>query len=145
MAFKVETTWKGIYVVSEENIANYRISGEATSKGLLVPKHYDAVKHALALACLLKEGKIKESVAGFYHTEEEMEKAYDLEKVLTALEKQLNLFTEGEYEAVKAILQDDSHRGLDDHKYWGEIQDIWFEIKKLQEDIKSTGGSNEKI
>ena len=95
MAFKVETTWKGIYVVSEESITNYRITGESASKGLLVSRHYDAVQGAIYLSYLLKEGKIKESVAGFYHTDEEMEKAYDLEKVLKALERQVDLLTDG--------------------------------------------------
>ena len=64
-----------------------------------------------------------------------MEKAYDLEYVLIALERQVDLLTDGEYETVKTILQNDSHGAADlsTHKYWGEIQELWFEIKKLQE------------
>ena len=128
-------TLQGFFVVSAASITKIFFKDETVSKRLLVRKHYKEVEASLWITTLLKEGKTYESITAFYHKESDLKDAPHLAQCLDPLENQLNLMTDGEYDAVVAVLQNDSHnwRDLNDHKYWGEIQDIWLEIKKLRD------------
>ena len=131
----VISTLQGAFAITENSITKYWFKDETVSKGFLVTKHYKEVEASLWIANLLKEGKTYESITAFYHEESDLKDAPHLAQCLDPLEHQLNLMTDGEYEVVVTVLQDDKHswRDLDDHEYWGEIQDIWLEIKNLRD------------
>ena len=97
MPFKIDTQIKGIYIISEDSIAHHFFSIDEVSPGLLVKKHYTEIERALYAAWFLREGKCYESIAAYMHDEKDLEDAPHLEKVIAAIEKQVDLFTEGEY------------------------------------------------
>lgn len=129
------TTLQGAFVLAGNSITKYWFSEETPSKGLLTKDHYNEVEASLGIAGILKDGQTQESIISYYHEDKDLEGKPTLAKCLDALEEQLNLMTDGEYEVVVTVLQDDKHswRDLDDHEYWGEIQDIWLEIKNLRD------------
>ena len=133
MPFKIDTQTKGLFIVSEESITNYFFQKEESSAGLLVKSHYKEIEASLYLSWLIREGKTVESISAYFHTDEDLKDAPPLEKVVGALEHQLDLLTDGEYSVVVEILKNHNGSDLDQHKYWGEIQDIWWEIKHFQE------------
>ncbi len=116
MPFKIDTQMKGVYVISEDSITHYFFQKEETSPGLLVTKHYQEVEKALYLAWFLREGKCYESIAAYYHTDDDLKNAPHLEKVINALEKQVNLFTEGEYQKYTALRE--NWKALKEIGYW---------------------------
>ena len=61
-------------------------------------KHYSEVEKALYAAWYIREGKCYESIAAYWHKENDLKDAPPLEKVVMAIEKHLDLFTEGEYQ-----------------------------------------------
>ena len=95
MPFKIDTQMKGLYVISEESITNHFFQKEKTSAGLLVKDHYKEVEAALYLSWLIRQGKTVETISAYYHTDDDLKDAPTLEKILPALEKQLDLLSEG--------------------------------------------------
>ena len=78
---------------------------------------------------LLSEGKVYESIVDYYHTEDDLKKVLHLEKVINALENEINDFTNGAYSSFSASI---NNRDSFDHKYWKEIQDVYFYIFDLK-------------
>ncbi len=76
----------------------------------------------------------------WYHTEEDLKDAPHLENILNAMETQLNKLTDGAYSQTVTELQQE-RPSLDSHKYWSEIQDIWWEVKSLREGKYHGSGS----
>ena len=60
--------------------------------------HYKEVEAALYLYWLIRQGKTVETISAYYHTDDDLKDAPTLEKILPTLEKQVDLFTEGEYQ-----------------------------------------------
>jgi len=132
MPFKIDTQMKGLYVISEDSITNYFFQKEKSSAGLLVKSHYKEIQAALYLSWLIRQGKTVETISAYYHTEDDLKDAPTLEKILPALEEQVDLFTEGEYQNYVTARQNQNWRAMDDYRYWQEIQDIWSEIDVLR-------------
>ena len=132
MPFKIDTQMKGLYVISEESITNHFFQKEKTSVGLLVKGHYKEVEAALYLSWLIRQGKTVETISAYYHTDDDLKDAPTLEKILPALEEQLDLLSEGAYSNYVAARQNQNWRAVDDYRYWQEIQDIWSEIDVLR-------------
>ena len=126
MTYKIETSFTHYYL-SEENITRVSYKGTQTSQGLFVRDHLDDIIKALSAALYLREGKCRESVAAFMHTEKELGNARPLESVLPSLEHWIDAFTGGEYERFTK-----ADEPLD-YKYFNELQDICFEIKQLKD------------
>ena len=150
MGFTVTTSYQGLFVVTEQSVRRFDQKGESESCGFLVRKHYDEVRKTLQVANILKEGKVFESRAGYFPDPDDppLEMLRRLVVCLDALERLLSQATDGEYESAVAVLnrQDASHTELNEHKYWGEIQDIYWHIKELREgkyhesdDLRYTG------
>jgi hypothetical protein len=97
--FLADTSWQGLYVVSRDNIVHHQLGQTETSAGLLVGEHFLEVKAALFCAWLMREGRCLESVASYAHTEEDLEGAPSLGKVLDVLEERLVIITDGAYGA----------------------------------------------
>ena len=133
MPFRIDTQTKGIYIVSEDSISHHFFSIDETSPGLLVKKHYTEVERALYSAWFLREGKCYESIAAYMHDEKDLEDAPHLEKVIAMLEKQVELFTEGEYGKYVAAHEKKDWSLIEKNRYWREVQDIWVEINTLRE------------
>lgn len=133
MPFKIDTQMKGVYVISEDSIVHYFFQKEETSPGVLVKKHYSKVEKALYAAWYIREGKCYESIAAYMHEEKDLEDAPHLEKVVAAIEKQVDLFTEGEYGKYVAGHEAQDWKLIGDNRYWREVQDIWVEINTLKE------------
>lgn len=131
-SFTIDTSMNGIYTISEDRITRQGIHGEQISKGLLVKDHFQDAELSLYTAWVLREGKCYEARTAWLHTEEELKGLPHLEKVLNAMEDQLDKLTDGEYSSTVDMLKQD-HPSLDGHKYWSEIQDVWWEIKGLRE------------
>ena len=73
-----------------------------------------------------------EAISAWHHTEDDLKDAPLLSRVLDTLDEQLNKLTGNEYAKVVNLLQqEDSDFGS--HKYWSEIQDVWWETKGLRE------------
>ena len=132
MPFKIDTQMKGLYVISEESITNHFFQKEKTSAGLLVKGHYKEVEAALYLSWLIRQGKTVETISAYYHTDDDLKDALTLEKILPALEEQLDLLSECAYSNYVAARQNQTWRAVDDYRYWQEIQDIWSEIDTLR-------------
>ena len=132
MPFKIDTQTKGIFIIAEDSITHYFFSIDETSPGLLVKKHYTEIERALYSAWFLREGKCYESIAAYMHDEKDLEDAPHLEKVVAAIEKQVDLFTEGEYEKYVAGHEAQDWKLIGDNRYWREVQDIWVEIDALK-------------
>ena len=132
MPFKIDTQMKGLYVISEDSITNHFFQKEKTSAGLLVKGHYKEVEAALYLSWLIRQGKTVETISAYYHTDDDLKDAPTLEKILLALEEQLDLLSEGAYSNYVAARQNQNWRAVDDYRYWQEIQDIWSEIDALR-------------
>ena len=98
------STLQGVFAITENSITKYWFKDETISKGLLVAKHYKEVEASLWIATLLKEGKTYESITAFYHEESDLKDAPHLAQCLDPLENQLNLMTDGEYDAVVTVL-----------------------------------------
>jgi len=133
MPFRIDTQTKGIYIVSEDSISHHFFSIDETSPGLLVKKHYTEIERALYSAWFLREGKCYESIAAYMHDEKDLEDAPHLEKVVAAIEKQVDLFTEGEYGKYVAGHEAQDWKLIGDNRYWREVQDVWVEIDALKE------------
>ena len=133
MPFRIDTQTKGIYIVSEDSISHHFFSIDETSPALLVKKHYTEIERALYSAWFLREGKCYESIAAYMHEEKDLEDAPHLEKVIAMLEKQVELFTEGEYGKYVAGHEAQDWKLIGDNRYWREVQDIWVEIDALKE------------
>lgn len=131
-SFTIDTSMNGIYTISEDRITRQSIQGEQISKGLLVKNHFQDAELALYTAWVLREGKCYEAKTAWYHTEEDLKDAPHLEKVLDAMEAQLDKLTDGEYISTVDMLKQE-RPSLDGHKLWSEIQDVWWEIKGLRE------------
>lgn len=131
-SFTIDTSINGIYIISEDRITRQSRQGEQISKGLLVKNHFQDARLALYTAWVLREGKCYEAKTAWYHTEEELKDLPNLEKVLNAMEIQLDKLTDGEYGSTVEMLKQE-HPSLDGHRYWSEIQNIWREIKCLRE------------
>lgn len=134
MPFKIDMQMKGVYVISEDSIVHYFFQKEETSPGLLVKKHYSEVEKALYAAWFLRVGKCYESIAAYWHDENDLKDAPPLEKVVVAIEKHLDLFTEGEYQKCVAAHEKQDWKLMEENRYyWRELQDIWSEINTLKE------------
>ena len=137
MGLIVETSFQGLFLVTEESIHHYALKNESESKGILVRRHFDDVHKTLWVANFIKEGDVYESK---YRYGEESDNSSaksppHLVICLDALEKLLSRTTDGEYETVVGLLgrEEIAPAKLDEHKYWGEIQDIFWYIKDLRE------------
>ena len=128
--FKIDTQLKGVFVVSEESIVHRTLNKEETSPGLLVKKHFQEVHHALYCAWIIREGKTEESIRAYFHSEEDLKDAPPLERVVAALEKQIDLLTEGNYNKYASSVGTGGR--IDDYRYSQEIYDIFSEIKDLK-------------
>ena len=137
MGFVAETSYNGIYAITEESITRYDRKGESESQGLLVRKHYDEIQNALLVAGIMKEGSTFESLARYAMSPDDLpEKAPRLDTCLAALERMVSLMTEGEYDEVVNMLSAETRPAaseLEKHKYWGEMQEIYWHIKELRE------------
>jgi hypothetical protein len=133
MPFKIDTHTKGLYVISEDSIINYFFQKETTSSGLLVKRHYKEIEASLYLSWFIREGKTYESIAAYWHEENDLKDAPPLEKVVVAIEKHLDLFTEGEYQKCVAAHEKQDWKLMEENRYWREVQDIWSEINTLKE------------
>ena len=111
-----------------------------TSPGLLVKDHFEAVFGCLYLTHLLKDGEVKESIGMYWMGEEEKkqyEEAPTLEKCLNALDKQLSLLTDGEYDDYYEDCRI-RHDGGESSKNFNlplemRMQDIFWDILDLRE------------
>ena len=137
MGFIVTTSYQGLFAVTEQSVRRFDQKGESESLGLLVRNHYDEVQKTLWVANIIKEGGAFESRVRYFPEPDDppLENAPRLAVCLDALERLLSQATDGEYKAVVTVLNrpDISHAELDEHKYWGEIQDIYWYIKELRE------------
>ena len=137
MGFIVETSLQGLFVVTEESIHHYDQKNESESKGLLVRSHFDDVYKTLWVANLIKEGNVFESKFRYGEKPDESSDKSPPRLVvcLDALEKLLSRTTDGEYETAVGLLgrEKNTPAELNKHKYWGEIQDIFWYIKELRE------------
>ena len=131
-SFTIDTSMDGDYTFSEDSITHVSFRGNRISKGALMKKHYKESELALYTAWVLREGRCYEAKQAWYHTEEDLKDAPHLEKVLSAMEDQLNKLTDGKYSSTVEVLQQD-HPALNGCMYWSEIQDIWWEIKNLRD------------
>lgn len=61
MGFIVETSFQGLFLVTEEPIHHYALKNESESKGILVRRHFDDVHKTLWVANFIKEGNVFES------------------------------------------------------------------------------------
>ena len=138
-SFAIDTSLNGLYTISEDHIIHQYFRKEEISKGLLVSRHFQDVEKALFCARTLREGKCYEAISAWYHTEDDLKDAPHLEKVLNALEEQINLFTDGEYGKYKAAKDAGQHDGS--FKYWSSYQDIYFFIADLREGKYHGSGS----
>ena len=125
----VIATIQGALEINENSITKHWFSEKIVSKGLLVMKHYKEVEAVLRISNFLKEGRTYESITAYYYEEKDIQDAPCLAQCLDPLENQLNLMTDGEYNAVVSSLE---NRGSLEYKYWGEIQNVWQEIKQLR-------------
>ena len=92
MGFVAETSYNGIYAITEESITRYDRKGESESQGLLVRKHYDEIQNALLVAGIMKEGSTFESLARYAMSPDDLpEKAPRLDTCLAALERMVSL------------------------------------------------------
>ena len=132
MPFKIDTQTKGLYVISEDSIINYFFQKETTSSGLLVKRHYKEIEASLYLSWFIREGKTYESIAAYWHEESDLKDAPHLEKIVPALEKQIDLLTDGAYSIFVEAHKKQDWRAMDDYRYWSEVQDIWSEIDALR-------------
>ena len=130
-SFTIDTSMNGEYTVSEDSITHTSISGTQISKGLLVKSHFQEAELSLYTAWVLREGKCYEAIAAWYHKEEDLKDAPHLEKVLHAMEEQLDRLTDGEYSKY-ATAKDAGEDNLS-FKYWSDLQDIYFYIHDLYE------------
>lgn len=125
------------YGISPDSILRAGIDGQSTSKGLLVSKHYENVVYVLQIVAFMRDDKVYESIASYWHEDKDLEGAPHLEKVLFALEDQLDKMTDGEYKAVASLLDvkgdDRPDESLYTHKYWGEMNQVWWEIHELRD------------
>ena len=132
MPFRIDTQTKGIFIIAEDSITHLFFNIDETSPGLLVKKHYTEIERALYSAWFLREGKCYESIAAYMHEEKDLEDAPHLEKVVAAIEKQVDLFTEGEYGKYVAGHEAQDWKLIGDNRYWREVQDVWVEIDALK-------------
>ena len=139
-SFTIDTSMNGQYMISEDSIMHTSFQGTQVSKGLLVKRHFKEAELSLYTAWVLREGKCYEAKCAWYHTEDDMKDAPPLDKILHAMEDQLDQLTDGEYVSTVEQLQQD-HPDLECHKFWSEIQDIWWEIKNLREGKYHGSGS----
>ena len=96
--FLADTSLQGIYVVSRDAITHHLLDRTTeTSAGQLVGEHFLDVKAALFCTWLMREGKCLESVSWYAHTEEDLEGAPPLVRVLDVLEERLAIVTDGAY------------------------------------------------
>ena len=133
MPFKIDTQIKGIYIISEDSIAHHFFSIDEVSPGLLVKKHYTEIEQALYAAWFLREGKCYESIAAYFHSDDDLKDAPHLEKVAAAIEKQMDLLTDGGYQKYVDAHEKQDWKLMEGNRYWREIQDIWAEIDTLKE------------
>ncbi len=138
-SFTIDTSMNGEYSVSEDSITHTSISGTQISKGLLVKSHFQEAELSLYTAWVLREGKCYEAIAAWYHKEEDLKDAPHLEKVLHAMEEQLDRLTDGEYSKY-ATAKDAGEDNLS-FKYWSDLQDIYFFIHDLYEGKYHGSGS----
>lgn len=131
--FTIDTSEQGRYVVYEDLIINSFIGRERISKGRMLKNHYEDAEGALYCAWILSEGKCRESVAAFYHTEEDLEKAPSLELVLDALERMLDKLTDQDYGQVAAAVESDKRYEVDDIRHASELMDIYYYISELRD------------
>jgi hypothetical protein len=78
----------------------------------------------LILSWFIREGKTYESIAAYWHEESDLKDALHLEKIVPALEKQIDLLTEGAYSIFVEAHKKQDWRAMDNYRYWGELQDI---------------------
>lgn len=138
-SFTIDTSMNGEYNISEDRITHTSISGTQISKGLLVKRHFKEAELSLYTAWVLREGKCYEAIAAWYHKEEDLKDAPHLEKVLHAMEEQLDRLTDGEYSKY-ATAKDAGEDNLS-FKYWSDLQDIYFFIHDLYEGKYHGSGS----
>lgn len=125
--YTLQTGYAGLYIITPDSITHRTIRGTEESKGLLVRNYYKSVVTALKITEFMSEDNVYESVADFWHEEDELEKAPHLDTVLAALEEQLNIITCGVYKT--AADDDHSH---DRSKYADELRHIAWEINSLK-------------
>lgn len=125
------TTFQGAFVLAENSITKHWFRKETASRGLLTQKHYKEVEASLDIAGILKNGQTQESIKSYYHEDKDLEGKPTLVKCLDALENQLNLMTDGEYNAVVSEMK--SGHYFYDYKYLDEVQRIWGEIENLRD------------
>ena len=138
-SFTIDTSMNGQYNISEGCITHHFFQQEEISKGLLVKRHFKEAELSLYTAWVLREGKCYEAIAAWYHKEEDLKDAPHLEKVLHAMEEQLDRLTDGEYSKY-ATAKDAGEDNLS-FKYWSDLQDIYFFIKDLREGKYHGSGS----
>ena len=133
MPFKIDTQTKGIYIISEDSIAHHFFSIDESSPGFLMKKHYTEIERVLYAAWSLREGKCYESIAAYFHSDDDLKDAPHLEKVVAAIEKQMNLLTDGGYQKYVAAREKQDWKLMEGNRYWREVQDIWVDISALRE------------
>ncbi len=132
MPFKIDTQTKGVFLISEESITRLFFQSSKTSKGLLVTKHYQEIHRALYCAWILRESKCYESIAAYYHKDEDLKDAPPLEKIIPAMERQVDLLSDGAYNKYADFQKTKDWTFIHSYRYWREIQDIWVEIDALK-------------
>ena len=126
------------FEITGENITRYGVKTEETSPGCLVKDHFEPVFGCLYLAHLLKDCEVKEARAQWAITDQKKyDEAPTLEKVLDALNKQLSLLTDGEYDEYYEDCRI-RHDGGESSKRFDlpfemHMQDIFWEILDLRE------------
>lgn len=130
-SFTNDTSLNDKYKVSEDGITRRHVHDERPSKGLLVEQHFKEAMLSLHTAWVLQEGKCYEEICMWSHTKKDLKDAPHLEKVLHAMENQLDKLTDGDYSRFAAALDtgEDGH----DCKYWWDFQDIYCYIYELRE------------
>ncbi len=132
MPFNIDTQTNGVFVISQDSITRFFFQSSETSKGLLVTKHYQEIQLALYCAWILREGKCYESIGAYQHESKDLKDALPLEKIVSALERQTDLLSDGAYSQYADSQRTKDWTFIDSCRYWQEIQDIWVEINALK-------------
>ena len=140
--FVTETVIIGLtgyqYDISDKCIIRYGMKTEEKSLGYLVKKHFDEVCNVLYLIHLLKDTLVKEAMEQFWiEDQEKYEKAPLLAKCLDALEQQLSLMSEAEYDEYFKYCKtryagEDPDGDYNRLPFWSEMQDLFWHILDLR-------------
>ena len=98
----------------------------------LTEKHPQETAYILRITKMLSEGKVKEAIAYY---KEDTERQPDLETAITALEKLLDILTEGAYTLVYSMREHTDTSGSESGKYIADkyFQELNAVINELQD------------